>query len=512
MQKDTNYRVLLIEDDKIDQMAFTRLIREENLSYDCVLADTISDARNKLNQQEFDVVIADYLLKDGTGFDILDFVKDTPIIFATGAGNEKLAVKAMKAGAYDYLIKNPARSYLTILPLIIENAINHAKIVKEVKAYHDNLEGIVKERTEQLKAEKELLSVTFSSMSDGVIVVDADKKVILLNNVAETLTGNKLEDVKGKDVDEIFIFLDEVSREPVANSFDEILASGNIHNTIKHEILVAADKSERPVSIAAAPICNNSKQVSGVVILLHDCSQEREIDRMKTDFISSVSHELRTPLTSIKAYTETILRDPGMPDEQKREFLVTIDKESNRLAELVNGLLEISRLDAGHIEVIKKNIDVAEVVEQIILSLKCAAESKNIVLEKNIRESIPKLWGHESRIRSLISNLINNAIKFTPDGGKVRIGIDQNDDNMEISVSDTGIGIPEDEIPHIFERFYRVHQPGKQIPGTGLGLAIVKEIAALHGGKADVTSEIGKGTTFRITLPLIEQHECVTTG
>ena len=510
--KPASYKVLLIEDDKIDQMAFVRLIKEEGLSYDYTLADAVSEAKDILSKQEFDVIIADYLLKDGTGFDILDLVKDTPIIFATGAGNEKLAVKAMKAGAYDYLIKNPSRSYLAILPHIIKNAVNHAKMEKEVRTYHEDLEDIVKERTEQLKAEKELLSVTFSSMTDGIIVVNANKNVVLLNNVAEILMGTKLDDAKGKNIDNILRLIDERSKDHVESPVDDVLASGSIKNRIESIMLVMANGYKHPVSIAAAPICGQQGMVNGVVILLHDRSHEREIDQMKTDFVSSVSHELRTPLTSIKAYTETILRDRDMPEKQKREFLIIIDKESNRLADLVNGLLEISKLDSGSIEVVKQDINVVTIIEQIVLSLKRSADSRNIVIEKDINGTIPQLWAHEGRIKSLISNLINNAIKFSPEGGRVKVHLEHNNKELVICVSDTGIGIPEDEIPHIFERFYRVRQSGSQIPGTGLGLAIVKEIASMHGGKVDVASELGRGTTFRIVLPLTEKCEYVVAG
>ncbi len=506
MQKKIIYRVLLIEDDKIDQMAFTRLIAEENLPYDCVLADSVWQAKNILDNQKFDVIIADYFLKDGTGFDVLDLVKDTPIIFATGAGNEKLAVKAMKAGAYDYLIKNASRSYLAILPMIIENAIKHAKMVREVKAYHQNLEDIVRERTEQLKQEKELLSVTFSSMNDGIMVVDENKNIILLNKVAEILTGYKLDYALGKNIYQLLRLIDEQSREPLENPIDKVLLSGNIQTMIEHGILVVADRSELPVSIAVTPICKNNGEVSGAVLLLHDRSRECEIDQMKTDFISSVSHELRTPLTSIKAYTETILRAPEMPDKQKREFLITIDKESNRLEELVNGLLEISKLESGHVDVVKQSIDIVGVIEQVIMSLKCMADSKKIMLSNTVSGDIPLLWCHESRIRSLISNLVNNAIKFTPVGGTVSVHLEHKNNRIEICVRDTGIGIPQNEISHIFERFYRVQQSGTQIPGTGLGLAIVKEVAAIHGGRVEVESELGKGTTFKIILPLSKQR------
>jgi len=242
-------------------------------------------------------------------------------------------------------------------------------------------------------------------------------------------------------------------------------------------------------------------------MLLHDLSQEREIDRMKRDFVSSVSHELRTPLTSIKAYTETILRDPNMHDEKKREFLISIDEESNRLADLVNGLLEISQLESGRIEVLKQYVDIKDVIEQAVSSLKRPAEDKNIGIHVNTCNHNPEVWGNESKIRSMISNLINNAIKFTPAGGDVRISIECQHGGLIICVSDTGIGIPEEETQKIFERFYRVRQSGKQIPGTGLGLAIVNEVAVMHGGRVDVESKLGCGTTFRIFLPLSDRVE-----
>jgi len=505
-------KVLLIEDDKIDQLAFTRLVKEENLAYNYTLAGTVSEAKSVLKNEEFDVIIADYLLKDGTAFDILESVRDIPIIFATGAGNEKLAVKAMKAGAYDYLIKNPERSYLAVLPLIIRNAVSHTNMQKEVKKYHENLEELVKERTEQLEAEKELLSVTFASITDGIIVVDAYRRIVLLNKVAEILTGAKLGDAKGRVVDEVFRLVHERSRELVENPIDMVLTSGNVQSTIEPSILVMGNGFEHPVSASAAPIRKPHGAVNGVVMLLHDLSQEREIDRMKKDFVSSVSHELRTPLTSIKAYTETILRDPKMPDQKKREFLIAVDEESNRLADLVNGLLEISQLESGGIEVLKQCVDVAVVIDQAILSLKQSAHNKNIRIEVNTYNEIPQILGNETKIRSMISNLVNNAIKFTPEGGIVRVGVQHQHEGLIICVSDTGIGIPKEEVPKIFDRFYRVHQPGRQIPGTGLGLAIVNEVAIMHGGKVEVKSELGQGTTFRVFLPLAGQLEFENAG
>ena len=499
------YKVLLIEDDKLDQLAFERLVKDEKLSYDYIIVDSVEASQKILNNQSFDVIITDYSLQDGTAFDILEETKESPIIFTTGAGNEKLAVEAMKAGAYDYLIKNPSRSYLSILPLIIENAVNHAKMVKKVKAYHENLEDIVKERTEQLKQEKELLSVTLSSMTDGVIVVDQYKNVILLNNIAEKITGYTFENAKGKNINELLQFINELTKEPVENPIDKVLSTGQIQTMIEPGILIVTENEEYPVSISAAPFSKIKGTLSGVVVVIHDRSQEHVVDQMKTDFISSVSHELRTPLTSIKAYTETILRDPNMSEEQKREFLITVDSEANRLTDLVNSLLDISKLDSGQFEIVKQDIDIVDVVEKTILSLKCSADNKNITLDKTVTGEIPNLWGHDSRIKSLVTNLISNAIKFTPNDGKVSVSIEYSNEELILSVSDTGIGIPEKDISHIFDRFYRVPHSEKQTTGTGLGLAIVKEVATLHGGTVEVKSKLEEGTTFTVKLPLLEK-------
>jgi two-component system, OmpR family, phosphate regulon sensor histidine kinase PhoR len=244
-------------------------------------------------------------------------------------------------------------------------------------------------------------------------------------------------------------------------------------------------------------------------MLLHDLSQERELDRMKTDFVSSISHELRTPLTSIKAYTETILRDSNMPDTTKHDFLIAIDEESKRLADLVNGLLEISLLQSGKAQIVEQNLDITEVIKKAVSSLKYSADKKNIRIE--VAGDDANIWfiGDESKIYSLFSNLINNAVKFTPSEGLVRINIARQDMELIVKVRDTGIGMPKEELSKIFHRFYRVKQQGKQIPGTGLGLAIVNEIAVLHGGKVEVESEVGHGTTFTVILPLQSSAEKV---
>ena len=498
-------RILLIEDDKIDQAAFERFVKQQSLSYDYTIAGSFAQAKSILACDKFDVAVVDYLLGDATAFDVLQLTNDTPVIFATGVGDEEIAVKAMKAGAYDYIIKDAQRNYLKVLPQVVEKALAHKKTKDALKQYHNNLESLVKERTEQLAEEKELLAVTLCSMSDGVIAVDVDKRIALFNKAAENLTKWKYHEVQGKIVDEVFHLIDEKTKNPVESPIDKVLSSRQMEAGSDRDALIARDGSECPISAAAAPIRKNDGTMVGIVMVLRDVSREREIDRMKTDFISSVTHELRTPLTAIKAYITTILRDHDMTEQTKHEFLTIIDEESDLLKNLIEALLEVSRIESGTVKFSREPVDIAAVIQQVLSAVRQLADSKNIELKSDIDQQLGFLQGEEGKIQSMVMNLVNNAIKFTPENGRVTISARRQGQELVINVSDTGLGIPKEELAKIFNRFYRVHRPGKQIRGTGLGLAIVKEIVRLHGGRIEVESEVDKGSTFTVFLPLNTQ-------
>ncbi len=496
------YRILLVEDDRLDQMAFKRMVKEQNLPYDYIIAGSVTQASQILRGEKFDLIFVDYLLGDGTAFDILESIVDTPAVFATGTGSEELAVKAMKSGASDYLIKDPARNYLKVLPEVVKNAILHKRDKDELKKYHEKLVELVKERTEQLAEEKELLAVTLSSMGDAVIAVDAENKITLFNKAAEQLTGWRFEDVHHKPIDEVIRIINEQTKKSADSPIDKVLESREIESSSGSDALIARTGREFPIAATAAPIRKNDGTMTGIVMVLRDVSQQREIDRMKSDFISSVSHELRTPLTSIKAYAETMLDDIDMPRQTRQEFLQIINEESDRLTNLINGILDISKIEAGTIEIVRKPVDLALVAKHSAESLEYVAGKKNIRLQTDISNHLPDLLGDENKIFSMLTNLINNAIKFTPEDGTVSVSAHLVNNELVVKVSDTGMGIPKDDLTKIFSRFYRVHRPGKQIQGTGLGLAIVKEIVLRHDGRIDVESEVDKGSTFTVYLPV----------
>lgn len=498
-------RILLVEDDKIDQAAFERLVKQQGLSYDYTIAGSFAQAKSILTSDKFDVAVVDYLLGDGTAFDVLQLTDDSPVIFATGAGDEEIAIKAMKAGAYDYIIKDAQRNYLKILPQVVEKALAHKKATDALKQYHNDLEALVKERTEQLAEEKELLAVTLCSMSDGVIAVDVEKRIVLFNKVAENLTKWKYHEVQGKIVDEVFRPIDEKTKHTVESPIDKVLSSRQTETGSDRDALITRDGRECPISATAAPIRKNDGTMLGIVMVLRDVSREREIDRMKTDFISSVTHELRTPLTAIKAYITTILRDHDMTEQTKHKFLTVIDEESDLLKNLIEALLEVSRIESGTVKFSREPVDITAVVQQVLSAVQHLADTKGIQLKVDIADNLGVLQGDEGKIQSMVMNLVGNAIKFTPENGRVTISARRAGCELVINVSDTGLGIPKEALPKIFDRFYRVHRPGKQIKGTGLGLAIVKEIVNMHGGRIEVESELDKGSTFTVFLPLPTQ-------
>lgn len=267
----TRYKVLLVEDSDCDQMAFKRAVKEQQLPYDYTIADSISQAKETLDIDEFDVVVLDHSLGDGTAFDVLGLIKNTPVIFTTGVCDEKVAVRAMKEGAYDYLPKDMDYNYLEALPDVVENAIIEHKLRNELEKHHETLE----QRARQLTTEKDLLSDTFSSIGDGIVVVDTEKRIILFNKAAEELTQWQFKEVRGRLYDRIFRIIDEKTREGIENPIDKVLTSGKRQFGGDFDLMVSKNGSEHPISITASPIHNKDGAVVGIVTVLRDMSKKR---------------------------------------------------------------------------------------------------------------------------------------------------------------------------------------------------------------------------------------------
>jgi len=226
----------------------------------------------------------------------------------------------------------------------------------------------------------------------------------------------------------------------------------------------------------------------------------KELDRMKSNFLSNISHELRTPLSMIKGFAATILHEKDIDPKNLREFLQIIEEESERLNRLINRLLNLSRMEIGKIRANKKEFDLAAAARQVMEGYKTQLAVKELILKSDLPKSVI-VNADQQGFKEVLSHLLENSIQYTRTRGKIEVSVLDKGDEVLVSVSDTGCGIPKDELPHIFERFYKVEHPAEQVGGVGMGLAIVKSIVNAHGGEMSVESEPEKGSRFSFTLP-----------
>jgi len=356
------------------------------------------------------------------------------------------------------------------------------------------IERIDREHTSQsstLRGRMEEIQAILTSMSEGVVATDITGQISLINPAAAELFNL----ASGKGVGEFpyKIFPDS----ELGDIFHQIYVKGY---SLTQEIIWPGD-SERVFNLHLAPIRGDlDEEIRGVVAVIGDVTKLRRLETMRKDFVANVSHELRTPMTSITGFIETLL-DGALEDKEiAKKFLTIIHQESERLNYLISDLLDISRLESGQTELKKTMIDLEKLIEGIILVVENRLKDKKLELSKEIMAK--SFIGDEGLLREVAINLLDNAIKYTPEGGKLVIGSRYVSEGVEFFVKDTGIGIPEESLPRLFERFYRVDKGrSRQMGGTGLGLSIVKHIVERHSGKVSVRSVLGEGSEFSFVIP-----------
>jgi two-component system phosphate regulon sensor histidine kinase PhoR len=349
-------------------------------------------------------------------------------------------------------------------------------------------------------AEKNHTEAIIFSISDAVIVTNRFDELLLANEAAERLLGFKLTGSLRKNVDRI------ISDGTLVRLIRETRSHGRSFTRRVVEHSIDQKGTPKTFSITLSCVVTPSEEVSGVVAVLHDITREKEIAKMKTDFVSNVSHELKTPLASIKAYVEMLTDGEAQDEKTKREFYEIISAETDRLHRLIENILNISRIESGVVKVVKEPISLTAVVKQAIDVASPQAKAKNHKLAEQLAPVYYQVEADRDMIYQAVLNLLSNAIKYTPDGGTitVRVSVDERRSVAVCDVSDTGAGIPPEDLPRIFDKFYRVRANSKLAKGTGLGLTLVKHIIeTVHDGKMSVTSEIGKGSTFSFELPVM---------
>ena len=333
------------------------------------------------------------------------------------------------------------------------------------------------------------MQTIFSAMQDALLLVDSNRQVILTNETFRKLFG----------IAEISVAMPllEIVRDPTLDRLLTDAFGGD--GPVRCEL--ALDDSQ--IELHAVATKNDAGEITGALVLFHDITGLRKIDQVRRDFVANVSHELRTPLSILRGYIETLLDSPKTPPEELTRILRVMERHSNRLELLVEDLLTLAELESGDPNLQVGDVDLSSFFAEIIRDWEKKLANKKLTINVDVPADFSPIRADRTRLQEALYNLLDNAVKYSREHSEIRLGARRRDGEIELSVSDNGIGIATEDLPRIFERFYRADKarsPDK-ISGTGLGLAIVKHIVQLHGGRVEAESELQKGTTIRFVLP-----------
>ena len=374
-------------------------------------------------------------------------------------------------------------------------------LAQEFNSMRDDLKNAI----ELITKEEKKMTAIVNSLAEGLVLVDGNYRVLHINPAAEHLLNVGADQVG----EELTLIVQDIT---LARALKESEGQISLNETVNLEVTLDQRGETSTLRIVASPFLDEAGAVLGTVYVFDDITREKEIDQMKSDFVSLVSHELRTPMTSIIGFVSLILDGKTGPiNDKQRRSLVRVQHQAERLADLINDLLDISRIEAGRIQMKQEEISVSEIAEQRIEEISPQADAKSIELRLFASESLPHTIGDQERIGQVFTNLIGNAIKFTPESGKIAVRISANgifsgksDKALHIEVIDTGEGIPIEERERVFNRFHQLGNINtRQEGGSGLGLSIVKSIVESHGGTVWVDDGYeGRGSNFQFTLPI----------
>jgi PAS domain S-box-containing protein len=346
---------------------------------------------------------------------------------------------------------------------------------------------------QEIANQRDEIQAILSSMAEGIVVLDPANCVISLNPAAEKLLGDDAHEAVGKEIQR-YLPVDgrDLTDTLVKQSTGEIP-------------LLRKRLGDRVLSITVQSVESGDTQTGKTVLAIRDITELDRVDQMKSEFVSMVSHELRTPLTSIKGYVDMVFDgEAGTINEEQKSYLEVARSNTDRLIDLVNELLDISRIEAGRIELKLRAISIQDIIHSVAVSLRTQMDDSNIRLRLDIPERPVMVFADAGRMTEILTNLIINANHYSSSGASIEVSIHVKDGKVQVDVTDTGIGIAPEEVEKIFNKFYRVDNSiTRQVGGTGLGLAVTKSLVELHGGQIWVKSSPGEGSTFSFTVPLM---------
>jgi PAS domain S-box-containing protein len=474
-------RVLVVDDEDRIQKACHRLLTQEGC--EVALADNGIKGLKMIEETHFDIVLLDLMMPGMSGMDVLTGIKarhpDTVIIVITGYATLEHSIETMKKGAFDFLSKPFSPQELRV---VISKAIEFIRTLQDIAS------------------EKTRMRVMVNTLKEGVLTTDHQKSIVLANPAFLNMIGAGIRSAIGRQVDEI------VKNPRVLEMIDQALAqtSGHFSEITDELALIPEDgKDEKIIGVRCFPFRDRLDRNLGAVTVFHDITALKKMDQLKSDFVSMVAHEIKSPLNSILMQLKVVLDGlAGDLTDKQTEMLQRSADKITSLAQLASELLDLSKIESGLINQEREIVDLCPLIKEQVRFFRDKADAKSLRLtQKSVPDGLTVI-ANRTNIEEVLSNLISNAIRYTPANGKIEVWADRTEACVNLHVSDTGLGIAKEEIEHIFDRFYRVkNEHTRFINGTGLGRAIVKSIVESHHGTIHVDSQPGCGTHFTVCLP-----------
>lgn len=485
-------KVLVADDERPIREGCQRVLTSRG--YEVLLAENGQKALEVIEADRVDILLLDLKMPVMGGEEVLEKVRvlrpDIPVIIITGHGTVDTAVECMKKGAYDFITKP-----FQVDPFLItvRRAADKRMLEKKARLFEEEST----KNLYDLHLEKSRLKTIIHCMGNGVMVTNRNLEVVLHNPALMRLL-----EIPG-DVPHPVPIGEIISDPSLVNTLKGILEA----NPVSDEgVMQETTSGKSTLRALSAPLLGPSGDAVGTVTVLENITPFKQLEQLRTDFVNLVVHELRSPLVSIRQLNSVILQGLAGPLAEKQEdFIDRGNRKIDTLLALINDLLDVSRIEAGQYVQRRVPTDVGPILKDVISLMEPRAREQGIALTCTFSDLKPVRADPKS-MEEIFNNLVTNAINYSPDGGSVRVSAVGKGEYLEIQVEDTGVGIPPEELPKIFDRFYRVKQPRtRQVMGTGLGLAIVKGAVEAHHGTIDVESEPGKGTVFRVLLPVIQE-------
>lgn len=477
-----NPKILVVDDEKRIRDSCHTVLTGEGYTVAC--AESGSQGLEMIAREHFDIILLDLMMPQMSGLDVLPDIKadhpDTVVIVITGYSTVEHSIEAMKAGAFDFIPKpfSPKK-----LKVVVSKALEHTRALKDIAEEKSRMRGLI------------------NRLSAGVVATDNRKQVVLANPAFRNMMNYHGRHFIGRPIESI------IHNPKLLGMIAQALTMNtNAATELTEEILLNDDNAETEevvLNVRCAPIRDRIGLTLGTITVLHDITVLKKMDQMKSDFVSLVSHEIRSPMNSVLMQLKVILDGlAGDITSKQQEMLTRASLKIHSLVDMASDLLDLSKIESGLITLEKESIQFNDLLQEQVKFHSETAGAKQIHLHFDPSPNLPPVQANPQNMEEVVSNLVTNAINYTPEGGDIRLSVSIENAYLRIDVADTGWGIPPEDLERVFTRFYRVkNDKTRYITGTGLGLPIIKSIIEAHHGTIQVKSTLDKGSVFSVYIP-----------